>query len=88
MCFRSQAEEEMQTADKNIMVFPAQCNSGFCRSSCVSPVCQLCRPCLTKEMKINLIRAHREFMNKADCKRIFPPPMVNKKHYNLFLFMC
>lgn len=73
---RSQSEEEMQTADKNIMVFPSQCNSAFCRSSCVSPICQLCRPCLTREMKMNLVRAHREHINRGDCKRIFPPSMV------------
>lgn len=66
----------MITADKNLMVFPAECSSDLCKTSCMSPMCQVCRPCLTAETKAYLTQAYREHMNQQDCKRIFPPPMV------------
>ncbi|KAK4885271.1 hypothetical protein RN001_001542 [Aquatica leii] len=72
---RSQSAEDMRVTDKNIMVFANECNSSMCRNSCMAPICQLCRPCLTEEHKNNLQQAYREHVNKGSCKRIYPPPM-------------
>ena len=77
MCFiRSSDEEAMQVTEKNLMVFPAVCARKLCRSSCMSPDCQLCRPCLTPETMDVLKAAYMEHINRQDCKRIFPPYMV------------
>ena len=77
MCFiRSSDEEAMQVTEKNLMVFPAVCARKLCCSSCMSPDCQLCRPCLTPETMDVLKAAYMEHMNRQDCKRIFPPHMV------------
>jgi tubulin monoglycylase TTLL15 len=73
---RSSDEEAMQVTDKNLMVFPAVCARKLCRSSCMSPDCQLCRPCLTPETVDVLKAAYMEHINRQDCKRIFPPHMV------------
>ncbi|KAF5272440.1 hypothetical protein FQA39_LY07908 [Lamprigera yunnana] len=75
-------EDEMKVADKNIMVFPNECESPVCRSSCMSPICQLCKPCLSDESKNNFKRAYREHMNKGGCKRIFPA-QINPEKINL-----
>ncbi|KAL3278856.1 hypothetical protein HHI36_016376 [Cryptolaemus montrouzieri] len=69
------SEEEMIVSDKNIAVFPEQCSSMLCKESCVSPLCQLCKPCLSFDTKEYLQEAFREHMNRGDCKRIFPPSM-------------
>ncbi|KAJ4437549.1 hypothetical protein ANN_17694 [Periplaneta americana] len=72
---RSREEEVMQVTDKNLAVFPDVCASKLCRSSCVSPDCQLCKPCLTPETVDVLKDAYMEHINRQDCKRIFPPHM-------------
>ncbi|KAB0804348.1 hypothetical protein PPYR_01318 [Photinus pyralis] len=69
----STLENEMRVADKNIMVYPDECNSALCSSSCISPMCGLCRPCLSPENKRNFLRAYLEHMNRGECKRIYPP---------------
>ncbi|KAI4468322.1 hypothetical protein MML48_2g00009199 [Holotrichia oblita] len=72
---RSEEEMHMETADKNIAVYPEECNNNICKTSCQPVMCQLCKNCLTAEDRLDLLRAHNEHLNKADCKRIFPPPM-------------
>ncbi|KAF5308155.1 hypothetical protein FQR65_LT06335 [Abscondita terminalis] len=72
---RSRSVEEMQVADKNIVVFPNECNSSMCRNGCMAPLCQLCRPCILDESKHTLQEAYREHINKGSCKRIYPPSM-------------
>ncbi|KAF2901433.1 hypothetical protein ILUMI_04757 [Ignelater luminosus] len=69
----STLDQQMQVADKNIVVFPTECNSSMCRTSCVSPLCQLCRHCLSVETKMTLKQAYIEHVNKGTCKRVFPP---------------
>ncbi|XP_069689786.1 probable tubulin polyglutamylase ttll-15 isoform X1 [Periplaneta americana] len=76
---RSREEEVMQVTDKNLAVFPDVCASKLCRSSCVSPDCQLCKPCLTPETVDVLKDAYMEHINRQDCKRIFPPHMTVKE---------
>lgn len=73
---RSNEEELMLTADKNLAVFPEECSSEMCANSCVSPVCQVCKTCLNSNARKYLIQAYREYINRQDCKRIFPPQMV------------
>ncbi|XP_045460809.1 probable tubulin polyglutamylase ttll-15 [Harmonia axyridis] len=71
----SKSAQDMIVSDKNIAVYPTECNSMMCKESCVSPICQLCKPCLSHDTKEYLMESHREHMNKGDCKRVFPPPM-------------
>ncbi|KAK5647638.1 hypothetical protein RI129_002530 [Pyrocoelia pectoralis] len=73
------SEEEMRVADKNIMVFPNECHSANCRQSCTSPICELCRPCLSERNRNNFLRTYLEHVNKGDCKRIYPPPMKSEE---------
>ncbi|XP_021934388.1 tubulin polyglutamylase TTLL6 isoform X2 [Zootermopsis nevadensis] len=75
---RSSSEETMQVTEKNLMVYPAVCARKLCRSSCVSPDCQLCRPCLTAETVDVLKAAYLEHVNRQDCKRIFPPHLTEE----------
>lgn len=63
----------MLVSDKHIMTYPEKCNSQLCKSSCVSPDCQLCKPCLSRETRNYLVEAYKEHLNKGDCKRVFPP---------------
>lgn len=74
---RSKSEEEMIVADKNLAVFPNECNSMRCRTSCMSPECQLCKPCLSPDTKYTLVQAFKEHLHRGDCKRIFPPTMAS-----------
>lgn len=67
----------MLSADKNIAVYPEECNSDLCLSSCVSPSCQLCNHCLSAETRRQLLAAYREHVNRGDCRRIFPPSTVS-----------
>ncbi|KAG5887696.1 hypothetical protein JTB14_002017 [Gonioctena quinquepunctata] len=75
LALRSKSEEEMLVSDKNLAVFPKECNSNICRDSCVSPDCHLCKPCLSPDTRQYLVQSFKEHLNKGDCKRIFPPPM-------------
>lgn len=74
--FRSQSEEDMVVSDKNLATYSKQCNSITCKSSCVSPICQLCKPCLSKDTREALKDAYKEHVNRGDCKRVFPPTNV------------
>lgn len=69
-------DEVMQVTEKNLMVFPSMCARKLCHNSCVSPDCQLCKPCLTPETLGVLKTAYMEHVNRQDCKRVFPPHMV------------
>ncbi|GJQ66397.1 hypothetical protein Trydic_g4417 [Trypoxylus dichotomus] len=68
-------ERNMESADKNIAVYPDQCSTNLCRKSCHSEDCQLCKNCLTAENRLDFLRAYNEHLNRGDCKRIFPPPI-------------
>ncbi|KRT81500.1 hypothetical protein AMK59_5558, partial [Oryctes borbonicus] len=70
-------ERGMESSDKNIVVYPEECSSNLCRSSCLPDNCHFCKNCLTDENKLDFLRAHNEHLNRGDCKRIFPPPINN-----------
>lgn len=72
---RSQEEEEMEVPLKNLMVFGDECASAKCQQ-CGSPTCILCKNCLTNASLRKLKFAYLEYVNKKDCKRIFPPTLV------------
>ncbi|KAJ9601552.1 hypothetical protein L9F63_000295 [Diploptera punctata] len=76
---RTKEEEVMQVTDKNLMVFPNTCAAMNCNSSCVSPSCQLCKPCLMPHTLQELKTAYLEHVNRQDCKRIFPPSMTQEQ---------
>nr|CAD7456827.1 unnamed protein product [Timema tahoe] len=72
---RSREDMLMQVAEKNLVVFPEECSKRRCEL-CLADECQLCLPCLTLETLDQLRRAYLEHVNKLDCKRVVPPPMV------------
>ncbi|XP_050514072.1 probable tubulin polyglutamylase ttll-15 isoform X1 [Diabrotica virgifera virgifera] len=79
LAVRSKSEEDMVVSDKTLAVYPNVCNSHTCRSSCMSLECQLCKTCITTETRQYLVTAVKEHLHKADCKRIFPPPMSQEE---------
>ncbi|CAH0383117.1 unnamed protein product [Bemisia tabaci] len=66
---------DAEVALKNIMVDSKSCSSHMCET-CMSPECQLCMNCLTASNIRTLKQTYREFNNKQDNKRIFPPTMT------------
>lgn len=68
----------MQVDDKNIAVLADECSHPLCQEGCTSPMCQLCRHCLTPEMKVVFTSSYLEHRNKGDFKRVFPPMMVRQ----------
>lgn len=69
----------MISADKNIVVYAEQCSQPACLESCMPIQCELCLPCLTNDDRNILHDAYREHTRKGNTKRIFPPPIINKK---------
>lgn len=81
---RNKKEEEMEIANKNIVVLPELCKK--CDNDCFRVECQLCRPCFTLETKLILTQSYLEHQNRMDFQRIFPPPItkdVMLKNYTL-----
>jgi len=74
---RSKSEELMQTADKNLAVHPEICTTKECKEDCSLMECSLCKTCWDEELKNDFVSAHREYLNRGDCKRIFPPSMIH-----------
>lgn len=72
--YRNRMEEEMEVAEKNIMVLPELCIEC---NDCFHVECQLCSPCFTPETKLILSQSYLENQNKMDFQRIFPPPIVS-----------
>ncbi|XP_003395797.2 probable tubulin polyglutamylase ttll-15 [Bombus terrestris] len=70
---RNRMEEEMEVAEKNIMVLPELCIEC---NDCFHVECQLCSPCFTPETKLILSQSYLENQNKMDFQRIFPPPIT------------
>ncbi|XP_030764758.1 tubulin polyglutamylase TTLL6 [Sitophilus oryzae] len=73
-------EEKMIVSDKHLATYPEKCHSQLCRTSCVSPDCQLCKTCLSPETRKYLVQAFKEHIHKGDCKRIFPPSLTAQEH--------
>ncbi|CAH2041633.1 unnamed protein product, partial [Iphiclides podalirius] len=70
--------ENMVSSQKNIAVWSDECRTK-CRDQCEeTPVCGLCKPCLSVELKRSLLKAHREYLHKGDFKRLFPPSMEQR----------
>ncbi|XP_076547263.1 tubulin tyrosine ligase-like 15 [Osmia lignaria lignaria] len=70
---RNKMEEEMEVADKNLMVLPELCIEC---NDCFRVECQLCSPCFTTETKSILSQSYLEHQNKMNFQRIFPPPIT------------
>ncbi|KAG6800947.1 tubulin polyglutamylase TTLL7 [Apis mellifera caucasica] len=80
---RNKMEEQMEVADKNIMVLPELCIEC---NDCFRVECQLCSPCFTPEIKMIFLQSYLEHQNKMDFQRIFPPPITKNmslKDYTL-----
>ncbi|CAK9807979.1 Probable tubulin polyglutamylase ttll-15 [Anthophora plagiata] len=70
---RNRMEEEMEVAEKNLVVLPELCMEC---DDCFRVECQLCNPCFTPEIKLILSQSYLEHQNKMDFQRIFPPAIT------------
>ncbi|XP_012255220.2 probable tubulin polyglutamylase ttll-15 [Athalia rosae] len=80
---KSQKEEDMEIADKNLVVLPEVCSKC---DDCFRVECQLCKPCFTDETRDILKASYREHQNAMDFQRVFPPPITKTmvlKDYSL-----
>lgn len=66
----------MAVSTKNIVAYPKKCAEINC-NSCDSEDCLLCKPCMDIDIKNQLINAYREYIDRHDCKRVFPPTFVS-----------
>lgn len=80
------AAKNMVSTDKNLAVWGMECDT-YCRDNCEGSllICRLCRPCINRQLRHSLLRAHREHLHKGDFKRLYPPAMqpgaqVDYKH--------
>ncbi|KAL0100620.1 hypothetical protein PUN28_019192 [Cardiocondyla obscurior] len=81
---RNKKKDEMEVANKNIVVLPELCKK--CDNDCFRVECQLCRPCFTLETKLILTQSYLEHQNRMDYQRIFPPAITSDmilKNYTL-----
>lgn len=75
--YRTKQEIIMQVNSKQTSVYPEICGTRC--ETCLAPECQICQRCLTDEMKQTLESAYLEHVNRHECRRVFPPPMVSTK---------
>lgn len=68
----------MAVSTKNIVAYPKKCAEMNC-NLCDSEDCLLCNPCMDIDTKVQLTNAYREYIDRHDCKRVFPPSFVSTK---------
>lgn len=66
----------MAVSTKNIVAYPKMCAQMNC-DFCNSEDCLLCNQCMDIDTKVQLTNAYREYINRHDCKRVFPPKFVS-----------
>jgi len=66
----------MAVSTKNIVAYPKLCSKMNC-DLCDSEDCLLCSPCMDIDTKVQLTNAYREYIDRHDCKRVFPPKFVS-----------
>lgn len=69
---RKQDSLKMAVSTKNIVAYPKLCSKMNC-DLCDSEECLLCSPCMDTDTKVQLTNAYREYIDRHDCKRVFPP---------------
>jgi len=74
--FRKEDSIKMAVSTKNIMAYPTMCAGIECEF-CDSEDCLLCKHCMDNDTKVQLINAYREYIDRHDCKRVFPPKFVS-----------
>lgn len=74
--FRKESSMNMAVSTKNIVAYPGMCAKMNC-DSCDSEDCLLCKPCMDSYTKVQLTNAYREYIDRHDCKRVFPPKFVS-----------
>lgn len=75
--FSKEDSIKMAVSRKNIVAFPTKCAEMDC-DSCSSEDCQLCNRCMDNETIVQITNAYREYIDRHDCKRVFPPKFVSK----------
>lgn len=81
---RSNDEDEMQAAIKDIVVFADHCsvNCQGGSSACNKIECQLCLPCLSEDEKANFLQAYLEHQRRGGCRRVVPQPIPHDKAHS------
>lgn len=81
---RSNDEDEMQAAVKDIVVFADHCsvNCQGGSSACNKIECQLCLPCLSEDEKANFLQAYLEHQRRGGCRRVVPQPVLHDKAHS------
>lgn len=74
--FRREKSISMAVSTKNIVAYPETCAKMNC-NSCDLEDCLLCSPCMDEYTKVQLTNAYREYIDRHDCKRVFPPKFVS-----------
>lgn len=75
--FSKEDSIKMAVSTKNIVAYPKRCTETNC-DSCSSEDCLLCSQCMDEDTKVQLTNAYREYIDKHDCKRVFPPKFVSE----------
>lgn len=78
--FSKEDSIKMAVSTKNIVAYPEKCAKMDC-NLCSSEDCLLCKPCMDNYTIIQLRNAYREYIDRHDCKRIFPPKFVSIINY-------
>jgi len=77
---RKEDSLKMAVSTKNIVAYPKLCSEMNC-DLCGSEDCLLCSSCMDTDTKVQLKNAYREYIDRHDCKRVFPPKF-NPQHLN------
>lgn len=73
---RKEDSLKMAVSTKNIVALPKLCSEMNC-DLCDSEDCFLCSSCMDTDTKVQLTNAYREYIDRHDCKRVFPPTFVS-----------
>lgn len=74
--FSKKDSVKMAVSTKNIVAYPEMCTKMDCKL-CDSEDCLLCKHCMDSDIEIQLTNAYREYIDRHDCKRVFPPKFVS-----------
>lgn len=71
--------EEFEVSTKDIQVFPEDCTSNACQSSCKYQKCHVCGHCMTEELRQIAKTAYIEHLNKRNFHRLIPVSVADLK---------
>lgn len=84
--FSKENSMQMAVSTKNIVAYPEKCAKMNCEL-CATEECLLCKRCidLDMDMKVQLTNSYREYIDRHDCKRVFPPKFVSSNINKIYV---